>query len=222
MAVRLHADEEIQQDVLAEFQWDARIRPTDIGVAVKDGIVTLTGWVDSYMKKVAAADAAHRVYGVKAVVNDLEVHVPGSAERTDADLAEAILNALTWNTIIPVSKLEVTVSQGRVTLKGEVDYAFQKQEAEHAIRHLSGITGVNNTIQVKPQTLPGDLKANIEKALVRNAETDARNILVKVEGNKVILKGTVSSPAERKAAAETARSAPGITEVVNRIVVSYP
>src|SRR5258708_3007308 len=101
MVVYLHTDEEIQRDVLAGFQWDARIRPTDIGVAVKDGIVTLTGWVDSYMKKVAAAEAAHRVHGVKAVVNDLEVHVPGSAERTDADLAEAILNALKWNANIP-------------------------------------------------------------------------------------------------------------------------
>ena len=163
MAVSLHTDEEIQRDVLAELKWDARVRPTEIGVAVKDGIVTLTGWVDSYMKKLAAEDAAHRVHSVKAVVNDLEVHLPGSAERTDADLAAAVVNALKWDTGIPAGQLEVTVSQGWVTLKGEVDYAFQKQEAERAIRHLAGITGVNNFIKVKSQIVPTDLKASIEK-----------------------------------------------------------
>src|SRR6202049_1638722 len=122
MAISTHTDEQIQRDVLDELKWDMRVRPNEIGVAVKDGIVTLTGWVDSYLKKIAAAEAAHRVRGVKAVANDIEVHLPGSAERTDADLAAAVLNALKWEAAIPVGKLDVTVSHGWVTLKGEVDY----------------------------------------------------------------------------------------------------
>jgi osmotically-inducible protein OsmY len=222
MAVSLHTDEEIQQNVLSELRWDTRVQPNEIGVAVKDGIVTLTGWVDSYLKKLAAEDAAHRVRGVKAVVNDLEVHLPGSAERTDADLAEAVLSALKWDADIPASQIDVTVSRGWVTLKGEVDYAFQKQGAERAIRHLSGITGVSNFIKVRSHVLPTDLKASIEKALVRNAETDAQHITVDVEGSKVILRGTVRSYAERKAAEEAAWAAPGVTEVENKLIISLP
>jgi osmotically-inducible protein OsmY len=222
MAVSFRTDEEIQRDVLEELKWDARVRPTEIGVAVKSGIVTLTGWIDSYLKKVAAEDAAHRVHGVKAVVNDLEVHLSGSAERTDADIAAAVVNALRWDADIPAGKLEVTVSQGWVTLKGEVDYAYQRQEAERAIRHLSGITGVTNLIKVKSQVLPTDLKQNIEKAFLRNAEIDAQHITVEVQGSKVILRGTVRSYAERKAAEDAAWSAPGVTEVENKVTISIP
>ena len=222
MAVSLHTDQEIQRDVLDELKWDMRVQPNEVGVAVKDGIVTLTGWVDSYLKKVAAEEAAHHVRGVKAVVNDIEVRLPGSAERTDADLARAVLNALQWDAGIPAGKLDVTVSQGWVTLKGEVAYAFQKMDAERAIRHLSGIKGISNLIVVKSPVLPSDLKASIEKALVRNAETDAQHITVDVEGSKVILRGKVRSFAEWKAAEETARSAPGVTEVENKIMIVYP
>src|SRR5258708_5329991 len=221
MAVSLHTDEEIQRDIMDELKWDMRVQPNEVGVAVKDGIVILTGWVDSYLKKWAAEDAAHRVHGVKAVANYIEVRLPGSAERTDPDLATAVVNALEWDAGIPAGKLDVTVSQGWVTLKGEVDYAFQKMDAERAIRHISGIKGITNLIVVKPPVLPSDLKQNIEKALVRNAETDARNIRVEVEGSKVILRGTVRSYAEWKAAAETARSAPGVTEVEDHILISY-
>src|SRR3981189_2074335 len=139
VATETRTDAQIQSDVLEELKWDARVKPNEIGVAVKDGIVTLTGWVDSYMKKLAAEEAAHRVHGVKAGANDLELHLPGSAEHTDADLAAAVVNALRWNANLPADKLEVIVSQGWVTLKGEVDYAFQKQEAERAIRHLAGV-----------------------------------------------------------------------------------
>ena len=220
MAVSTRTDEEIQKDVLDELRWDMRVRPNEVGVSVQDGIVTLTGWVDSYMKKIAAENAALRVPGVKAVVNDIEVRLPGSAERTDIDLAKAVLDALRWDANIPAGKIDVTVSQGWVTLKGEVDYAFQKREAERAIRHLSGIKGVINLITVRPQPLPADLKQNIERALVRNAETDAQHITVEVEGGKVILRGTVRSYAEKQAAEDTAWSAPGVTEVENRIVVS--
>src|SRR5258708_2494731 len=220
MVVSLRADEEIQREVLDELKWDMRVQPNEIGVAVKDGIVTLTGWVDSYLKKMVAEAAAHRVHNVKAVVNDIEVRLPGSAERTDTDLAVAVLNSLKWDAGIPAGKLDITVSQGWVTLKGEVEYAFQKMDAERAIRHIAGIKGVSNLIVVKPPVLPSDLKQNIEKALVRNAETDAKNISVEVEGNKVILRGTVRSYAEWKAAGETARSAPGVSEVENHIIIA--
>ncbi|HEY4388387.1 MAG TPA: BON domain-containing protein [Ktedonobacteraceae bacterium] len=217
-----HTDEEIQRDVLEELKWDSRVRPNEVGVAVKDGIVTLTGWVDSYLKKLAAEEAAHRVHGVKAVANDIEVRLPGSAERTDPDLAAAVLNALRWDAGIPAGKLDVTVSNGWVTLKGEVEYGFQKSEAERAIRNLSGIRGISNLIVVRPPVLPSDLKQQIEKELVRNAETDARNITVEVIGSKVILRGTVRSYAEKKAAEEAAWAAPGVSEVDNRITISLP
>ncbi len=220
MAVSIRTDEAIQADILEELKWDTRVQPNEIGVAVKDGIVTLTGWVDSYLKKMAAEEAAHRIRGVKAVANDIEVRLPGSAERTDADLAKAVLNALKWQAAIPAGTLDVTVSQGWVTLKGEVEFGFQKRLAERAVQRLSGVKGVTNLITVKPRLSPTDLKQQIERALVRNAETDARQITVEVQGSKVILYGTVRSYAEKQAAEDTAWSAPGVTEVENRIVIS--
>ena len=222
MAVSTRTDEAIQRDVLDELKWNAYVRPNEIGVSVKDGIVTLTGWVDSYMKKIAAEEAAHRVPGVKAVANDIEVRLPSSAERTDADLASAVLNALRWDAAIPAGKLDVTVSKGWVTLKGEVDFAFQKRDAERAVQRLSGVKGVTNLIVVTSHLSPTELKQQIEKALVRNAETDASRITVELQGSKVILRGTVRSYAEKKAAEETAWSAPGVTEVDNRITISLP
>ncbi len=222
MAISIRTDEAIQTDILEELKWDAHVRPNEIGVAVKDGIVTLTGWVDSYLKKMAAQEAAHRVRGVKAVANDIEVRLPGFAERTDTDLAAAVLNALRWDAAIPAGTLDVTVSQGWVTLKGEVEHAFQVRDAERAVRRHVGVKGVSNLIVVninRPQVLPTDLKQQIERALLRNAQTDARRITVEVEGGKVILRGTVRSSAEKQAAEDTAWSAPGVSEVENSIVI---
>lgn len=213
-------DEEIQRDVLEELKWDMRIQPNEVGVSVHNGIVTLTGWVDSYMKKRAAEEAAHRVHGVKAVVNDIEIHLPGSAERTDPDLAQAVTNALRWDAGIPADKIDVTVSHGWVTLKGEVEYGFQKMDAERAIRHISGIRGITNLITVKPHVSPTDLKQQIERELVRNAEIDASNVQVELDGCKVTLRGKVRSYAEWKAARDAAWLAPGVCEVVNRIEIS--
>ncbi len=220
MAVSTRTDEQIQDDILEELKWDTRVRPNEIGVAVKDGIVTLTGWVDSYLKKMAAESAAHRVQGVKAVANDIEVRLPSSSERTDADLAAAVVNALKWDAFIPADKIDVTVSKGWVTLKGEVEFGFQRRAAERAVQRLSGVKGVSNLITIKPLLSPTDLKQKIEKALVRNAETDARHITVEVQGSKVILYGTVCSYAEKQEAEDTVWSAPGVSEVDNRIVVS--
>ena len=222
MAVSIHTDEDIQRDVLEELTWDIRVRPNEIGVVVKDGIVTLTGWVDSYLNKTAAQEDAHRVSGVRAVANDIEVRLPGSAERTDTDLARAALNALKWDAGIPTDKIDITVSQGWMTLKGAVDHFFQKRDAERAIERLSGVRGISNLLTVKPQPAPQDLKSPIQKALVRNAQTDASRITVEVQGSEIILRGTVSSYAEKKAAEETAFSAAGVSNVDNRIVIALP
>ncbi|MGA9473713.1 MAG: BON domain-containing protein, partial [Terriglobales bacterium] len=133
------SDIEMQKDVLAELRWDARLQPNEIGVIVKDGVVTLTGWVDSYFKKWYAEDAAHRVDGVRAVANDIQIKLAG--ERTDADIAKAALNALQWNVALPADRISLTVSRGFVTLKGEVPWQYQKEEAERVIRHLLGVNG---------------------------------------------------------------------------------
>jgi osmotically-inducible protein OsmY len=222
MAVMTRTDEMIQRDVLAELKWDARVQPNEIGVAVKDGVVTLTGWVDSYIKKWAAEEAAHGVRGVKAVANEIEVRLPGTAERTDEEIAAAVIRARDWDAGVPVENLDVTVSKGWVTLKGEVEWGFQKSDAERTVRRISGVRGLSNFITVKPRTKPNaeDMKRRIEDALIRSAETDAERIHAEVIGDKVILSGTVRSWAEKQEAERVAWSAPGVTSVENRIVVS--
>src|SRR4030081_1356398 len=139
LATETRTDAQIQTDVLAEFKWEPRVVPNEIGVAVKDGIVTLTGWVDSYTKRWAAEDAAHRVRGVKAVANEIEVRLPVSSQRNDADIAAAAFRALEWDALVPVEKLDVTVSKGWVTLQGEVEWHYQKQDAERVVRRVSGV-----------------------------------------------------------------------------------
>jgi osmotically-inducible protein OsmY len=221
VATETRTDAQIQSDVLAELKWEPRVKPNEIGVSVKDGVVSLTGWVDSYTKKWAAEEAAHRVRGVKAVANDLEVRLPSSSERTDADIAQAAVRALEWDAFLPSGKVQVTVSQGWVTLKGEVEWQYQKHDAERVVRRLMGVKGVSNLITVRAGLAASDLKRKIEQALVRSAELDAERITVDVEGSKVILRGTVRSWAERQEAERAAWAAPGVLSVDNRITISY-
>jgi osmotically-inducible protein OsmY len=216
-ATIIRKDEQIQQDVLAELKWDARVQPNEIGVSVKEGIVTLTGWVDSFLKKWSAEEAALRVRGVKAVANDIEVRL--STQQIDPDIANAVLHALEWDAGVLLDKIQVAVSKGWVTLKGEVEWQYQREDAERVVRRISGVKGVSNLIVVKPRVSPTELKKKIEEALVRSAQLDAAKITVEIQGSKAILKGSVRSWAEKQEAERATWSAPGITAVENRIML---
>src|ERR1700686_5394920 len=210
-------DLELKKNVESELNYEPSINPAEIGVAVKNGIVTLTGHVQSYWEKVAAERAAARVDGVKAGVNELAVRLPYSSERTDEDIAQAALNSLKWSVLIPADKIKVKVSKGWVTLEGTVDWQFQKTAAEKAVRKLIGVIGVSNLVDVKPRVSKVEVKATIENALKRSAELDASRIKVETDGDKITLSGTVHSLFEREEAERAAWRSPGVRSVENRI-----
>jgi osmotically-inducible protein OsmY len=212
-------DLSIKKDVEAELQYEPSINAAEIGVAVKDGIVTLTGRVRSYVEKMAAARAATRVAGVKAVANEIEVGLLPADERTDEELARSVANALTWSASVPSDRVKAQVSQGWVALEGTVEWYYQREAVERAVRHLRGVKGVINRIVIQPDVTADVVRAKIEAALKRSAELDARRITVETQGSKVILRGAVRSWAERQEAERAAWATPGVTAVENHIAI---
>ena len=213
-------DAEIRDDVLNELRWDPQITdPEAIGVAVTDGAVTLTGHASTYAEKLAASRAAQRVYGVKAVANELQVKLSGSP-RDDSDIAAAIAHVLEWNVQVPEGKVHARVQHGWVTLEGEVEYDFQRREVERMVRQVRGVTGVTDAITVKPPASTEKVQALIEDAFKREAEVDARHIRVEVSDHTAMLHGHVHSMREEFAARLAATAAPGVATVESHLVVS--
>jgi osmotically-inducible protein OsmY len=216
----MKTDGEIRDDVVDELRWDPQITdPEAIGVAVKDGAVVLTGNVPTYVEKLAAARAAERVYGVKAVANELEVKLAG-APRDDSDIATAIAHVLDNNVQVPEGKVHARVQHGWVTLDGEVDFDYQRREVERMVRQVRGVVGVADAITVRPPASPAQVQEVIEETFKREAEIDARHISIQVTDHTAKLYGHVHSLQEASAAAAAAAAAPGIATVESHLLVS--
>jgi osmotically-inducible protein OsmY len=212
-------DQALKQKVLDELAWQPGFDETDIGVTVRGGFVTLTGHVKSYAEKYAAERAAGTVTGVRAIADEMEVRNLSSVDHSDAELAGRAFDVISWDLSVPKNRVKVKSESGWVTLEGDVDWRFQKQAAEADIRNLPGVMGVSNAIEIKPKARVCDVEKQIKAAFRRNAEFEAENIVVTANGRTVTLTGQVGSYHERTLAADTAWSAPGVTEVHDLMTV---
>jgi osmotically-inducible protein OsmY len=211
-------DSATQQSVLRELKWDTRVDETEVGVEVDSGVVTLTGNVDSWAKRVAAQEAAHRVAGVLDVANDIEVRVPGTPGRTDTQIAAAVRLALEWDVYVPEERIRTTVSEGWVMLEGDVDTWSEREDAERSIRNLAGVRGITNKIEVRsPAVHPDEIQKSILEAMTRHAERGAQHVDVAVRGDRVIVSGTVSSWTERTTVLGAVKGTQGVREVEDRL-----
>jgi osmotically-inducible protein OsmY len=217
----MKTDYEIKEDVLSELAWQPNIDETKMGVIVENGVVTLTGVVDSYTKKLAAEKAVKSVKGVKAVALDIDVKYGMDYKKTDKEIAKAVVNALEWSNSVPEDKISIKVEDGWVYLSGELQWFYQKDAAKKAVGNLLGVKGVINSIQIKQEMEPTQIKERITKAFERSAHINAKNITVLTEGHTVTLRGTVDSIAEKDEAQRAAYLAPGVYDVKNELVVQY-
>ncbi|MDM0107736.1 BON domain-containing protein [Variovorax sp. J22R24] len=217
----MKSDAMLRSDIVAEINFDPAIsvNATDIGVIVKDGVVTLSGHPASHAEKHAIERAVQRVKGVKALAVEMSVRLPAGSERTDADIAKTAENVLEWNVLVPDDAIHPIVESGWITLNGRVEWEFQRRAAEVAVRNLLGVKGVTNLVEVKGRFTPADVEQKISEALHRQADREARHIEVIVNGAQVTLRGTVRSWAERRAAQGAAWSAPGVAMVVNNLLI---
>lgn len=212
-------DTQLKKDIIAELDWDPSVHSSQVGVAVKDGVVTLTGHLDTYAEKYAIEKAVGRVQGVKAIALELDVKLDPGHKRSDTEIALAAESALQWHALVPLEQIKVRVEKGWITLKGVVDWDYQRQSAEKAVRTLTGVTGVTNNINLKVVATPSNVASRIHDAFTRHAEQEAQHIETLVNGSVVTLRGHVDSWAERNTASRAAWAAPGITNVVNEIKV---
>lgn len=214
-------DKQLRQNVIDELDFEPSIDAANIGVAVDDGVVTLTGHASSYAAKIAAEYATRRVKGVRAIAQEIEVRYPSEKKTADDEIAKRALSVLKWDTRIPQDAVKVTVQKGWVTLSGELTWQYQRKAAEDAVRQLSGVTQVTNSISVKPTVYASDIKKKIEDALARNAQVEAQAIRVNVlDGNKVSLEGKVDSWDDREVAENAAWSVAGVQSVDDRLKVA--
>lgn len=213
---------QIQKDVMDELKWEPSLIASEIGVAVKNGVVTLSGRVDSYYKKLIAERAAKRVAGVKAVAEDIQVGISPTYRKSDAEIADAIVSVLKWHAAVQEEKIKIKVEDGIVRLEGEVEWGYQRTNAQSAIEHLTGVRSVINLISVKPSIKATEIEQKIQSAFARSANIDAQKIRVEVSGGKVILRGKVRSFAEKEDAERAAWAAPGVTSVESSLDLEVP
>jgi len=218
----MKSDSQIQEDVMEELKWEPFLKASEIGVSVKNGIVTLSGIVDSYTKKLAAENAAKKISGVKAIAEDIQIGVSPAYKKTDTEIAEAVLNALRWHAAVQEEKIKIKVENGNVKLEGEVEWEYQRNNAKVAIQNLTGVNAVLNFITVKPKITPAEIQQKITAAFHRSATIDASKVGAEVIGNKVILRGKVRSIVEKEDAETAAWNAPGVTFVENNIEIGMP